>query len=382
MALRILRGTNSQRQLYVPQQGELIFVTDFQTANVDPLYVGDGQTAGGVAVGQNAVLSGTVEGDIQLNGFSIEGTGLIDITGDITASGALSGGSLTVSNGNVTVLSGDVNLQNGDVNVIGNIEASGNVTAQTVIGDLQGSVTSSDNVLLMVDADQKLFVSQKITLDNGPGPKIEITNLSIKHISDDPETQIFLGSEDNPTSLVHYRTYPERVFGRVTVDGDGSVIWPNGTQTITYRGTLDNPQSVQAGDWLQGTLVQSYKSDGSLGFAGGQLWVAESQVGSAAGVVPSTFVLGAGTNFVQVIGNAINQQDFASVLNENLALKYTSQGQLKVGSLVLAKTTNAGRTQLPSVDGTIIYNLDSNEIQAYVNGAWVKIATTTATPAP
>jgi cytoskeletal protein CcmA (bactofilin family) len=381
MALRILRGTNDQRKSYVPQQGELIFVTDFQTANADPLYVGDGVTAGGVAVGQNAVLSGSVEGDIQLNSpFRIEGSGEIDISGDITSGDKITAGSISVTTDGIIVAAGNVDLEAGDINVIGNIEASNNITAENFIGGLSGNVTSSDSVLLMVDGDQKIFAGEKITLDQGPGPKIEITSTSIKHISDDPETQILLGSEENPTSMIHYRTYPERIFGRVTLDEDSNIIWPNGTQAITYRGTLENPQSVQAGDWLQGLLVQSYNSSGSLGFAGGHLWVAEDQTGAAPGVIPSTYVLGSGTNFATIVGNAISTQNFAGVLGENLALKYTSQGQLKIGTLVLAKTTNAQRLQLPYVDGTMLYNLSSNEIQILVAGAWKRFVLQDATP--
>lgn len=380
MALRILRGTNSQRELYVPQQGELIFVTDFQTANVDPLYVGDGATVGGVPVGQNAVLSGSVEGDIQLGGFRIEGDGEIDISGNITSGDRITAGSISVTTDGIIVAAGNVDLSAGDINVIGNIEASNNITAENFIGNLVGDVISSDNVLLMVDSVQKSFTGENITLDSGPGPKVEISSSTIKYISSDPEEQLFVGSEENPTSMIHYRTYPERVFGRVTLDSDNRIIWPNGTQTITYRGTLDNPQGVQSGDWLSGLLIQSYNDDGVLGFAGGNLYVAEDQTGAPGGVVPTTFVLGSGANFASVIGTAVSNQSFASVLGENLALKYTSQGQLKIGSLVLSKVTNAGRNQLPNVDGTVIYNLDSNELQALVSGVWVKIATTDATP--
>jgi hypothetical protein len=45
MALRIRRGTNSERQSIVPLEGELIYTTDTKD-----LYVGDGNTLGGVAV--------------------------------------------------------------------------------------------------------------------------------------------------------------------------------------------------------------------------------------------------------------------------------------------------------------------------------------------
>ena len=46
MAFQIRRGTNAQRLTIIPLQGELIFTTDTKA-----LYVGDGTTAGGVAVG-------------------------------------------------------------------------------------------------------------------------------------------------------------------------------------------------------------------------------------------------------------------------------------------------------------------------------------------
>ena len=75
MALQIRRGTNAQRLLYTPIVGELVFVTDYLSATVDPIYVGDGVTLGGVAVGQNAVLAGNMEGDIILNNNDITGSG-------------------------------------------------------------------------------------------------------------------------------------------------------------------------------------------------------------------------------------------------------------------------------------------------------------------
>ena len=45
MALQIRRGTDAERQLFIPLQGEIIFTTDTKK-----LYVGDGTTAGGIAV--------------------------------------------------------------------------------------------------------------------------------------------------------------------------------------------------------------------------------------------------------------------------------------------------------------------------------------------
>lgn len=45
---RIRRGTNAKRLLDTPRDGELFYVKDWQTANVSPMWIGDGVTLGGV----------------------------------------------------------------------------------------------------------------------------------------------------------------------------------------------------------------------------------------------------------------------------------------------------------------------------------------------
>lgn len=48
MALQLRRGTNAQRLAVTPVDGELIFVTDWQSVSVTPLWLGDGSTVGGI----------------------------------------------------------------------------------------------------------------------------------------------------------------------------------------------------------------------------------------------------------------------------------------------------------------------------------------------
>jgi hypothetical protein len=91
MALRIRRGTSSQRLAITPASGELIFDTT-QTK----LYVGNGSTAGGVEVVAGSI-GGNLGSNINLNNFNIGGTGNIDITGSITASGNI------IANGDITL---------------------------------------------------------------------------------------------------------------------------------------------------------------------------------------------------------------------------------------------------------------------------------------
>jgi len=91
MALRLRRGTDAERQIITPLQGELIYATDTKK-----LYIGDGSTAGGVLVGPTEAdqftelvgdTSPQLGGDLDLNGNSITGTGNINIDGTITATG-------------------------------------------------------------------------------------------------------------------------------------------------------------------------------------------------------------------------------------------------------------------------------------------------------
>ena len=98
MALQIRRGTDAERTAgggVVFAEGELIYVTD-----TDSLYVGDGSTAGGVKLTDNAgatlgtyitadTINSTIDlqQDLDLNGNDIIGTGNININGTITATG-------------------------------------------------------------------------------------------------------------------------------------------------------------------------------------------------------------------------------------------------------------------------------------------------------
>lgn len=92
MALRLRRGTDAERGTITPLSGELIYTTD-----TGKLYAGDGTTVGGNLIGPAAASSYDVVndttpqlgGDLDLNGSDIIGTGNINITGTITATGSI-----------------------------------------------------------------------------------------------------------------------------------------------------------------------------------------------------------------------------------------------------------------------------------------------------
>jgi len=95
MALKLRRGTDSQRALITPADGELIYTTDTKK-----LYIGDGSTAGGNRVD----TAGTsLEANLSLNNYDLVGTGNINTTGNITVTGNITAdGNLTLG-GNLTV---------------------------------------------------------------------------------------------------------------------------------------------------------------------------------------------------------------------------------------------------------------------------------------
>ena len=95
MALRLRRGTNSERALITPADGELIYTTDTKR-----LYIGDGATAGGNPVDTAGTQFGS---NLDLNGFDLIGTGNINTTGNITVTGNITAdGNLTLG-GNLTI---------------------------------------------------------------------------------------------------------------------------------------------------------------------------------------------------------------------------------------------------------------------------------------
>ncbi len=84
MALRLRRGTNAERLLVTPLEGELVYTTDTKK-----IFAGDGTTIGGTEIaGLNSVVADTTPqlgGNLDLNSQNITGIGNITIDGTITA---------------------------------------------------------------------------------------------------------------------------------------------------------------------------------------------------------------------------------------------------------------------------------------------------------
>ena len=158
MALRLRRGTNAERLTITPALGELIYATDTQL-----VYVGDGNTVGGISVGSNGTFAG------------------VNTAGHIlpTANMAYDIGSSTLRfrdlylSGNTIDLGGasfEANSANGYIAFIPAPVAS-NQNPKALVVSNTGSifaVNTTNGILASADAISAINSANGINLDNPP----------------------------------------------------------------------------------------------------------------------------------------------------------------------------------------------------------------------
>ena len=182
MALQIRRGTDAERTAgggVIFAEGELVYVTD-----TDALYIGDGSTAGGVKLTDNAssVLGTYITADtinstldlqqnLDLNGSDIIGTGNIDITGNINATGNIvAGGNIDIGDADTDTLTISAKVDSGitpetdtayDLGTASlrwrNIYANGATIDGQVDAVAINADVVADNSTVMVDASANTF---------------------------------------------------------------------------------------------------------------------------------------------------------------------------------------------------------------------------------
>jgi hypothetical protein len=204
MALRLRRGTNAERLAITPLSGELIFVTDYDSAGVTPVWIGDGVTNGGVEVSGSAGLSDIINdttpqlgGTLDLNSFDITGTGNIDI--------------------------------NGGIDIVGNLSATqmvaDTVTATKFDGDLNGSIFADDSTVFVQAIDRTIVAnevtSQRVTSQFlGQYSEAEILNANFYR----KETSPWPGGGTEFTKHNH----------GVSINGEDTTYWANSYSEDQY----------------------------------------------------------------------------------------------------------------------------------------------------
>jgi hypothetical protein len=381
MAFKIRRGTNAQRLLITPAEGELIYTTDTKK-----LFTGDGTTLGGVAVDTGTVAFSGIASDVTPD---VDSTRDIGATGNRWAEGWFDNvygaftGALT---GNVTGnLSGNV-TGNVTGNLIGNV--SGDVT-----GDLNGSVFADDSTA-MLDAIQK-----RITADvySSAGTLLLSTNPSTNVISNgdvvitDNVITLLNGLDTvqfgtNNSALGVGIRIKSPVLSNKSIETTSLTDGVNADsfEIQVSRGTLNIPTSVQQGDPLFTIVANGYDGSdyrfSSAIFAGVE---ADTANPVAPGAVPGSIGFATsddgGTTLKTVIFNSFGQLGVnlatpTATLDVNGDAKFSGPVRLAITADDTARTAYGTALQ-----GQLIFMVSgtspaaTNKVQVYDGAAWVNL---------
>ena len=239
MALRLRRGTDSQRLEFTPEQGELLYVTD-----TEELYIGNGTSVGGIRITGNADASlPTLTQDLNLNTNQINGSGSISITGTIEVDGNVtatqfvgSGALLTnlpstvitdasyrsniINENNVKIVDSatgvftgtfvgsgagltninfsPINGNNFNINIVDTADA---VILDTSAKTLKSSVIASDNSILVNHVNKSLNTAMLTIKDNIISPSADSTEIQLTSTHENIMLDILGSSGQNSLSI-------------------------------------------------------------------------------------------------------------------------------------------------------------------------------------
>jgi len=353
MALQIRRGTDADRQGITPKAGEPIFTTDTKK-----LYIGDGSTAGGIIVDTTAGISNVIEdtspqlgGNLDLNNKTINGTGSIDITGQISATSIDLKGSIFADDSTLLVdgISGRI-VGPVHANVTGDLtgNVTGNVTGSlngTVDGSLNGSVFGDDSTPLVDGVRNEITGAINTTQTARFNGQIFV----------DGQTQIGVTTGD--PGWTYYSTstnglYPVTSMNLSNVHDDA---YTNELGLFRARGTIASQTTVQANDVL-GTLSFS-------GYDG-----TSPEIGASVTAEVTAVSTGNITADVKIKTRAGGVGTFAEAVTFKSDKGTVAASYVQFGSL-----TTVERDALTAANGMVIYNETTNKFQGYENGAWVDL---------
>jgi hypothetical protein len=398
MSLKLRRGTDAQRLVITPVEGELIYATDTKQ-----IYVGDGTTLGGNAINNPLGLTPDLEGltftpaghltiknqtansDFNIN-VKPQGvdTNIISIDG---TTGAVSvKRSLNVSRGITGDLTGSL-FADDSTKIIDGVNSRGyfssvNATAG-INGDLTGSVFSNSSSLI-IDGDNS----------NG--------YFNTMYISDANITRLDVTSELYSDTLGTFNTAHNTAAIR-------------GFSFLRYRGTISNPQIVQNGDHVFKLNGVARASTGDK--TGLSLWGFVDGIPTST-VIPMSwrfYTTGIGRPIsptLEIRGNGdVAMDSLTTLLGASIAIKspVSITGQVSVshgitgdltGSLFaddstkiidgvnsrgyfssvetssyvkFGSYTTTQRDALTATNGMVIYNSSDNRFQGRQNGAWINL---------
>ena len=317
MALRLRRGTDSERQLITPVEGELIYTTDTKL-----LYAGDGSTVGGTLVtgaGGGGSLSLNSLTDTDLTGASNN-----DILTYVSASNKWEAVSVP------------------GVGVLGLNDISGVFMPST---PTNGDILKYDGINFTAQPLSEAFSEQQ-------NYKINLVNVSLARIA-----SIVPYNANTPVTINNDNGTPLQVVSVTTGNLGGFPL----TEYLSVKGTLATPQSVAAGDVIGGWKITGYDSISADGKVAA-LWV--SAFASDA-VVTDAYPKSTGQLLVSKGGNSYNQFMFGA------EGEFKAPGAITPGVFADAAARDAGITT-PTA-GMMVFVTDVAKFQGYAGGAWANL---------
>jgi hypothetical protein len=412
MALRLRRGTDAERLLITPVEGELIYTTDTKL-----LYAGDGTTAGGTLVtgaGGGAAtldaltdtdLSGTENGDVlafnsgtnKWEPALVPGVGtfaLNDIsdvyintstlrTGDflkLDGAGNFTNQPLTEyfaenMNWAINVIGVDSTvLVDSDNSVLrGTLvgDVTGDVTGDTagthtgsVVGDLTGNAAGSHTGTFDGEVTGSVFSDDSTILVDGVNSEIvgNVNNNTIttKDLASGPITVSGIGRFGNKAGIeIISDGNADDGFSLFDITASKESDVGSAINITRSRGTPAAPTALQADDEIMGINYFGYDSDNAEAVAAVIQVAVDGTVGS--GAVPGSILL--------ATANAAGTPTPALLVDSNQATNF--QGAATLKSYADTNARNAAITT-PTA-GMMIFVTDVAKFQGYNGSAWVDL---------
>jgi len=409
MALRLRRGTDAERLLITPVEGELIYTTDTKL-----LYAGDGTTAGGTLVtgaGGGAAtldaltdtdLSGTENGDVlafnsgtnKWEPALVPGVGtfaLNDIsdvyintstlrTGDflkLDGAGNFTNQPLTEyfaenMNWAINVIGVDSTvLVDSDNSVLrGTLvgDVTGDVTGDTagthtgsVVGDLTGNAAGSHTGTFDGEVTGSVFSDDSTILVDGVNSEIvgNVNNNTIttKDLASGPITVSGIGRFGNKAGIeIISDGNADDGFSLFDITASKESDVGSAINITRSRGTPAAPTALQADDEIMGINYFGYDSDNVAAVAAVIQVAVDGTVGS--GAVPGSILL--------ATANAAGTPTPALVVDSSQATNFQ-------GAATFANMTTGVRNALTPAAGMVVFNTTETKLQVYTGIAWVDL---------
>ena len=384
MPLQIKRGTNTQRLAYTPSAGELVYVTDYDTAGVGPLWIGTGdvgtpyaEVSGSGGGGITELVSDTTPqlgGALDLNGFEITGVGDIDITGIVDVSGSITAGGVITSSSFVGDFQGSVFADDSTLVIdgtSGNISINNDLLYSNNLTNIVSSNTGLATINLKSDSDAQYL--KFVRTDSGTAPDQNIGLIGFDQI-DDTGTNTYVSLAAWHSGL-YLGTSSTGSYAATNYVGfaDGNMAIGDYTPTAGYRldvrGNAIVSGSLEAGAMLlSGSNIDTSDSSAitvTPGVTFNSDVVVENDLIVSNKLTVDTLAV---TNFETVgAGTPELSSDTELLLTAGTRVEIT-QSPLKMASF-----TTTERNLLTPANGDIIYNSTDNKFQGYENGAWVNL---------